>query len=44
MLRISGAVSLLPMYALIAWTGKNLPLCINLDELIFTRGIFLFTN
>jgi hypothetical protein len=33
-LRMSGSVPLLPIYAFIDWTGKTLPFCINLDELI----------
>ena len=37
------------IYAFIAWRGKTLPFCINLNEFIkwvvrFPRGIFLFTN
>jgi len=48
-LRMSGAVPLLLIYAFIAWTGKTIPFCINLNELIkwvviFPRGIFLFKN
>ena len=48
-LKMSGAVPLLLIYAFIAWTGKTLPFCINLNELIkwvvrFPRGIFLFTS
>jgi len=48
-IRMSKAVPLLPIYAFMAWTGKTLHFCINLDELIkwvvlFSRGIFLFTN
>jgi len=32
-LRMSGAVPLIPIYAFVAWTGKILHFCVNLDEL-----------
>jgi len=38
-LRMSGTVPLL-IYAFIAWTGKTLPFCINLDEFILVHISF----
>jgi len=48
-IRMSGVAPLLSIYAFIAWTGKNLPFCVYLNELIkwvviFPRGIFVFAN